>query len=138
MKHVIEMRWKEHMAFESEVNGHRLIVDADESVGGKNLGPRPKLLMLNALAGCTGMDVVSILKKMKVEFSYFNVVVEAELTNEHPKYYHTFKIIYQFKGVDLPLEKIKRAVSLSEEKYCGVSALYRKGAEISSEIQILS
>jgi putative redox protein len=67
MIHKIDLNWKEEMAFMAEVNDHRIILDADEMVGGQNLGPRPKPLMLVALAGCTAMDVISILRKMKVE-----------------------------------------------------------------------
>ncbi len=92
--------------------------------------------MLTALAGCTGMDVVSILKKMRVEFDDFNVIVEGDLTEEHPKQFSKMHVIYAFKGKNLPLEKIQKAIDLSEERYCGVSATYRKAFEITSEIQI--
>mgnify|MGYP003573611421 CR=1 FL=1 len=126
------------MAFEADVNGHKITIDAAESVGGENRGPRPKPLMLTALAGCTGMDVVSILKKMRVEPEEFNVIVEGDLTEEHPKQYYKMNVIYQFKGNELPLEKLKKAVSLSEERYCGVSALYKKAIEITSEIEIMN
>jgi len=128
--------WQEGMAFEAEVNGHKLMLDADEKVGGTNKGPRPKPLMLVALAGCTGMDVISILKKMRVEPSKFRVWVEAEQTEEHPKHYTAMKVIYEFWGKNLPLESINKAVSLSEEKYCGVSAAYRKGMTITHEVRI--
>ena len=63
----INTRWIDNMAFETEINGHKLIIDADHEVGGENLGPRPKPFMLAALGGCTAMDVISILKKMRVE-----------------------------------------------------------------------
>ncbi|BDX36896.1 peroxiredoxin [Tenuifilaceae bacterium CYCD] len=128
--------WQEGMAFEAEVNGHKLMLDADEKVGGTNKGPRPKPLMLVALAGCTGMDVISILKKMKVDVINFRVWVEAEQTEEHPKHYSTMKVIYEFWGKNLPLENINKAISLSEEKYCGVSAAYRKGMTITHEVRI--
>lgn len=128
--------WQEGMAFEAEVNGHKLMLDADEKVGGTNKGPRPKPLMLVALAGCTGMDVISILKKMRVEPSKFRVWVEAEQTEEHPKHYTAMKVIYEFWGKNLSLESINKAVSLSEEKYCGVSAAYRKGMTITHEVRI--
>ncbi len=124
------------MAFEAEVNGHKLLLDADEKVGGTNKGPRPKPLMLVALAGCTGMDVISILKKMRVEPSKFRVWVEAEQTEEHPKHYTAMKVIYEFWGKNLPLESINKAIGLSEEKYCGVSAAYRKGMTITHEVRI--
>ncbi|WP_163325130.1 MULTISPECIES: OsmC family protein [Draconibacterium] len=136
-KQEVKVSWKDKMAFEAEVDGHKIMLDAAEAVGGENRGPRPKPLMLTALAGCTGMDVVSILKKMRVEVEDFNVTVEGDLTDEHPKQYYKMNVIYTFKGKDLPLEKLKKAVSLSEERYCGVSALYRKAIEITSEIKII-
>ena len=136
-KEKVNVTWMEEMAFEAEVNGHKLVLDAAEKVGGKNRGPRPKPFMLTALAGCTGMDVISILKKMRVEPDYFNVVVEGELTEEHPKQFISMHVIYEFKGNELPVEKLKKAVSLSEERYCGVSAMYKKVIELSSEIKIL-
>ncbi len=137
-KHEINVHWSGNMAFEAEVNGHRFMLDAAEAVGGENRGPRPKPLMLTALAGCTGMDVISILKKMRVDVEDFNVKVEGDLTDEHPKQYSKMNVIYEFKGQDLPLEKLKKAVSLSEERYCGVSALYKKAIEITSEIKIIN
>jgi len=93
--------------------------------------------MLTALAGCTGVDVVMILKKMKVVPEAFNVIVEGELTNEHPKHYNKMKIIYQFKGKDLPLNKLEKAVKLSETTYCGVSAVYKQAMDIETEIRIV-
>lgn len=136
-KQEVKVSWLKNMAFKADVNGHELILDAAEQVGGENSGPRPKPLMLTALAGCTGMDVVSILKKMRVELEDFNVIVQGDLTEEHPKQFFKMNVIYEFKGKDLPLEKLKKAVSLSEEKYCGVSALYKKAIEITSEIKII-
>ncbi|WP_346860309.1 OsmC family protein [uncultured Draconibacterium sp.] len=136
-KQEVKVNWLENMAFEAEINGHKIILDAAEPVGGEDRGPRPKPLMLTALAGCTGMDVVSILKKMRVEVEDFSVSVEGDLTEEHPKQFSKMNVIYSFKGKDLPLEKLKKAVSLSEERYCGVSALYKKVIEVTSEIKII-
>ena len=137
MKQEINLEWLEKMAFKTIVNGHELILDASEEGGGQNRGPRPKILMMVALAGCTGMDVVSILRKMRVEVEAFNVRVEGELTDEHPKHYTSMKIIYEFKGKDLPMDKLEKAVSLSEERYCGVSAVYKKAMAVSTEIRII-
>lgn len=137
MKHIVDMSWTDKLAFETDMDGHKVIIDASEDVGGSDLGPRPKKLMLTALAGCTGIDVVMILKKMKVDFDDLNVIVEGELTEEHPKYYNKMKIIYQFKGKNLPLAKLEKAVKLSEEKYCGVSAVYKQAAEIETEIRVV-
>ncbi len=135
-KQKVQVSWLDNMAFEADVNGHKVILDAAAPVGGENRGPRPKPLMLTALAGCTGMDVVSILKKMRIEVDDFNVTVEGDLTDEHPKQYYKMNVIHEFKGKDLPLEKLKKAVSLSEERYCGVSALYKKAIKVTSEIKI--
>jgi len=137
LKQEVKINWLENMAFEADVNGHKIILDAAVPVGGENRGPRPKPLLLAALAGCTGMDVVSILKKMRIELEDFNVVVEGDLTDEHPKQFYKMNVIYEFKGKDLPMEKLKKAVSLSEERYCGVSAMYKKAIEITSEIKII-
>ncbi|WP_303922558.1 OsmC family protein [Draconibacterium sediminis] len=137
MKHVIDMAWTDKLAFETDMDGHKVVIDATEEVGGSDLGPRPKKLMLTALAGCTGIDVVMILKKMKVVPEAFNVIVEGELTEDHPKYYNKMTIVYQFKGKDLPMDKLEKAVKLSEEKYCGVSAVYRQAMEMKTEIRIV-
>lgn len=135
---IVKVNWLENMAFEAEVNGHKIIIDAAEAVGGENRGPRPKPLMLVALAGCTGIDVVSILKKMRVEVESFNVVVEGDLTEEHPKQFSQMRVIYEFKGKDLPMDKLEKAVNLSEERYCGVSAMYKKAIGITTEIRIVN
>jgi putative redox protein len=137
MKHSVDLSWTDNVAFETEMDGHKITIDAGEESGGNNLGPRPKKLMLTALAGCTGIDVVMILKKMKVVPEAFNVIVEADVTEEHPKHYTKMKVIYQFKGKDLPLDKLEKAVKLSEEKYCGVTAVYKKAMNIELEIRVI-
>lgn len=130
----ISLKWVDGMAFDGEVNGHTLRIDANESVGGRDTGPRPKALMLLALAGCTAMDVVSILNKMRMEYDDFSVDVESNKTEEHPVVYTDFKIVYKFKGNNLDREKIDKAVSLSQERYCGVSAMYKHIAPVTYEI----
>ena len=135
-KVAIQAEWLEGLAFETEVNGHKLVVDADENAGGSNRGPRPKPLMLVALAGCTGMDVISILNKMRVDVKRFSVGVEAMQTDEHPRHYVGMNIIYEFWGKDLPPESINKVINLLQEKYCGVSASYRKAMPITFEVKI--
>lgn len=137
MTESINLTWLNDMSFEAEVNGHKLYLDASSEFGGKNLGPRPKPLMLVALAGCTGMDVVSILAKMRVQYDKLNIRVESDLTGEHPKVYTRMKIIYEFHGKDLPLDKLEKAVDLSRERYCGVSAMYKKIMDLEYEILTL-
>ena len=137
MKHVVDMAWTDKVAFETDMDGHKVVIDATNESGGSDLGPRPKKLMLTALAGCTGVDVVMILKKMKVEPEAFNVIVEADVTDEHSKHYSKMKVIYQFKGKDLPKDKLEKAIKLSEEKYCGVTAVYKKAMKMEREIRIV-
>lgn len=137
MKHVVDLAWTDKVAFEADMDGHKVIIDATEESGGSDLGPRPKKLMLTALAGCTGVDVIMILKKMKVVPEAFHVIVEADVTDEHPKHYTKMKVIYQFKGKDLPKDKLEKAVKLSEEKYCGVTAVYKKAMEMETEIRVI-
>ncbi len=128
--------WKKEMAFEAEANGHKITIDAKAEAGGKDLGPRPKPLMLVSLAGCTSMDVISILRKMRVEPDDFQVEASGEETDEHPKHYSKIHIKYIFKGKDLPKEKLEKAVKLSQEKYCGVSHMLAKAAELTHEIEV--
>lgn len=137
MKEEIQVKWAGDVAFEANVDDHKIMMDAKTEHGGKNKGTRPKPLMMVALAGCTGMDVVSILNKMRVEIEDFNITVTGELTEEHPKYYTSMHIIYEFKGKDLPHDKLMRAIELSQERYCGVSAVYRKAMNLTFEIKIV-
>jgi len=134
MKNNIECKWLGEMAFESDINSHKIILDAEIEVGGGNKGAPPKKLLLAGLAGCTGMDVISILKKMRVEPTYFNVSVDGELTEEHPKIYNKIHLVYTFKGENLPIDKIEKAINLSQERYCGVTAMLLKSSEITHEI----
>ncbi len=126
--------WKDGMYFEGEVDGHVVKIDADQQFGGKDRGPRPKNLMLVSLGGCTAMDVVSILDKMRVKPDEFYVEVTAELTDQHPKVFKWINVRYYFKGKNLDRKKISTAVELSSNKYCGVSAMLRKVCDVNTEI----
>jgi putative redox protein len=138
MKHRVESTWKGDMKFDTEVNGHHFMIDAEEHVGGENAGPRPKPLMLASLAGCTGMDVISLLLKMRQDVEYFNVIVEGDTEDEFPKPFYKMHIIYELRGKDLEMDKIEKAISLSMERYCGVSAVYRKAqVNLTHEVRIL-
>lgn len=136
-QHVVTTNWKGNLAFQSEINGHKLNMDAPEAGGGKDLGPSPKKLLLAAIAGCTGMDVVSILKKMRVEFNDVSIDVQGDVADENPKYYTRMHVIYKVYGKNIPYEKVEKAVRMSEETYCGVGALFRKAIEVTSEIKII-
>jgi putative redox protein len=134
MKSKVEL--KKGMHFMGTLDGFEVPVDADKSVGGEGRGPKPKGLVLTALAGCTAMDVISILRKMKIEPESFSVETEADLTDDHPKVFKAIRIVYRLKGKGIEREKVKKAVELSQEKYCGVSAMLKMAAPLEYEIVI--
>lgn len=129
-------KWIGGIAFDAEVSGHHLIMDGTADHGGKDLGPTPKPLLLVALSGCTGMDVVSILEKMKIKNYQLRIDVDADSTTENPITYHSIRIHYHFQGQELPAEKLIKAVNLSMERYCGVHAMLHKAANILTKIYI--
>lgn len=124
------------MAFTVDVDGRQLALDAAPSAGGEGNGFRPKPLLLAALAGCTGMDVVTILAKMRQPLSHFRVHVEGDLTEATPATYGAMRVVYELSRADgLDPAKVERAVQLSKDKYCGVSAMLRHVADIHFEIR---
>lgn len=125
--------WKDGMAFDVELDGHHFTIDATDKVGGRDLGPRPKGLTVASLIGCTGMDVISILNKMKQPVKSFDVTGKAVMTEEHPVSFKQINVVYKAEG-EIEEAKLKRAVQLSEERYCGVSATLRASVELTSEI----
>lgn len=137
MTNKVTTEWKRDMVFESDnPSGDKLFIDSDKEFGGTKSGLRPKALMLSSLAGCSGLDVVSLLKKMKVDIVDFKIITTGELTDEHPKYYHKVKVDYHFYGKELNENKIEKAVNLSIEKYCGVFEMFRHFAKMETEIHL--
>jgi putative redox protein len=134
MKSKVEL--KDGMHFMGTLDGYEVPIDADKSVGGEGKGPKPKGLMLTALAGCTAMDVISILRKMKIEPDSFSVETDADLTDDHPKVFKSIRIVYRLRGKGIERSKVEKAVELSQEKYCGVSAMLKMVAPIDYEIVI--
>jgi len=123
----ITTKWLGNMAFESNnPSGFSFKIDIAKEDGGDGSGMRPKALMLSSLAGCSGLDVASLMKKMKLEVEEFTIETVANLTDEHPKYYDTVIIEYHFHGNNLNEKKLQRAVDLSVEKYCGVMEMFRQ------------
>jgi putative redox protein len=122
------------VGWEMDIDGHHFVTDASIETGGDDLGPRPKAMILAGLVGCTGIDVKMILDKMNVFPEDIQIKVEAELSEEHPKIYTDIHLTYTFKGKDLPMERLERAVFLSQEKYCGVTAMLRKASNITHAI----
>lgn len=134
---IINATFKGGRNFTVDVNGHKIEIDTDEAGGGKNLGTRPKALMLVSLAGCTGFDVVSILDKMRVNFSDLEINVDGHLTESEPAIYDKVVIHYTIRVNKEDEAKVEKAVKLSNEKYCGVSKMFSAFAEVSSKIHYL-
>jgi len=126
------------MNFDTEVSGHHILIDTDVPDGGSNLGTRPKVLMLISLAGCTGLDVVSILNKQRVSFSGFSVQVDAHLTEKEPRIYDEVTVVYRIRVAEKDRKKMERAVQLSQDTYCGVSAMFRAFATLHHRIEFLT
>ena len=126
MTHQIESQWMGKMQFNALVNGHTIIMDAPERVGGEDNGPIPKPFVLTALSGCTGMDVVSILRKAGKEIKNFSIVVSGEITRQHPIEYISAHIDYYFSGEEIFKKDALDAVMTSQEKLCGVSSMLKK------------
>ena len=134
MTNKVELNWKGQMLFESVTPEGNVLIDAAKNVGGQGKGVRPKAMMLSSLAGCTAMDIASLLKKMRADVVDFKVEISANLTDEHPKYYDKVHIIYRFYDSDFKKNKIEKAVNLSVEQYCGVMEMFRKFSEVTTEI----
>ncbi len=117
---------------EHENNPPGIIMDSD-----RKLGPGPKSLLLSAIAGCSGIDILDILDKKRIVYSDFSIDVEAEQTDEHPKVYKDIHIIYHIKTDAVNEDKIRKAIELSLDKYCGVSAMLKKNSAIHYKLQLV-
>ena len=134
MTNLITTTWLGNMKFEStNPSGLNLFIDAGPENDGNGEGYRPKALMLSALAGCSGLDVASLIKKMKLDVADFKIDIEANLTEEHPKFYDKVAMHFHFYGDNLSEKKLQKAVDLSVEKYCGVMEMFRQFAELTIE-----
>lgn len=135
--HSVSTVFNGQKAFTASINGHEIRMDTTADDGGEDSGPSPKRLMLASLAGCTGMDIVPMLNKMKVTFSNFSIQINADVREEYPKIYNRVKIIYKIKMPVTDKPKLEKAIALSQEKYCSVSAMFRSFAKLETEIIIL-
>lgn len=129
--------WSKDMAFTSTFDGHTIELNGASGPDGKRLGFSPKALLLSGLAGCSGIDVVEMLTKMRVPFTKFEMLAEADQTEEHPKVFKDIEIEYRIDAAPEYEDKIKRAVELSLEKYCGVAAMLRKNSKIVPKISLI-
>jgi putative redox protein len=121
--------WKTAHSFESLQNGSKIEIDA-------KTGFSPKALLLSGLAGCTAVDLVDLLEKMRVPFADLRIDAEAEQTDEHPRVFKSINLTYRITTGEENREKIKKAIDLSLEKYCGVAAMLKKNSRIEYEIMI--
>jgi len=133
-QHEIETQWMGKMQFNALVNGHTIIMDAPERVGGEDNGSIPKPFVLTALSGCTGMDIVSILRKSNKEVTDFSIKVIGELSKQVHIEYVAMHVVYEFNGEASHREDALEAVNLSQEKYCGVSHMLKKALPITWEV----
>lgn len=123
--------WKQNHEFETRLEQHTIILDGD-----RKAGFNPKALLLSSLATCSGIDVVDILQKMRVEFSDFNISAEAEQTEEHPRVFKDILVTFSVKTDKSNEDKVRKAIDLSLEKYCGVSAMLGKNSAINYQLVI--
>lgn len=129
----VEAKWMEGLQFVVEIDGrHGLVLDGPDGVG-----PRPYELFLTGLAGCTAMDVISILQKKRQKITDFRVKVSGKKENEHPKVYQEIRIEYVVTGEDVSEEAVKRAIELSETKYCPAYATLRHSIQIENSYQVI-
>ena len=135
--HSVTTVFNKGMAFTATIEHHKITMDTGAEDGGDDSGPSPKRLMLASLAGCTGIDIVSILNKMKVSFSNLSISVHAALSADHPKIYNLVKVTYSIKLNEEDKPKMIKAVDLSKDKYCGVFAMFSSFAKMDTEIDYL-
>ena len=134
MAHEIEVQWMGKMQFNALVNGHTIVMDGPEKVGGEDNGPIPKPFVLTALAGCTGMDIAAILRKAEKIPDEFDMKVIGEISKQAPIEYIAIHVIYDFKGKMENKEPALKAVTDSQEKYCGVSSMLKKALPVTWEV----
>jgi putative redox protein len=133
----VRVKWVDGLRFVGHGHSkHGILMDASEKVGGADTGVRPGELVLIALGGCTAIDVASILNKMRVPFDDIEVLVNGESAPEHPKYWTHIEVKYIVKGKDLPEDKVKKAVELSQERYCSVSESLRRNVVVEHTYEI--
>lgn len=135
-EHHVTTRWAGKMAFDSTVGNHVVRIDSKPEAGDDS-GPGPKSLLLVALTGCTGIDLAALLPKMRVKFDTLEIEAAAPLTEEHPRVYTEIRLLFRVRGKNLSEEKIRRAIELSQEKYCGVTAMLKAHCPITWSLELV-
>jgi len=134
MKHYVETHWAGKMQFNALVNGHTLIMDGPEKVGGENNGPIPKPFLLTALTGCTGMDVVSLLRKAGNQVKDFTLKVEGEISSQPPIEYTDIHLVYELNGDENLQLEVLNIITYSQDKICGISNMLKKIIPLTWEV----
>ncbi len=135
MEYKLATNWKSGIAFESEVDGFTLGIDSPAE--GKGIGPSPKKLLIISLLGCTGMDVASLMQKMRVPFTAFRIEAVSPLTDEHPKVFKSIHLKYIVTGQDIKRDKVEKSINLSQDRYCGVSIMLKKHCPVTWELELI-
>lgn len=131
------VKFVDGMKVEGRAGDHTIMLDSAPKHGGENAGFRPMQLMALSIAGCTAMDVLSLLRKMRQDFTDLDVRVEAKRAEEHPKVFTNVAVIYTVRGRNLDEPKVNRAVELSQDKYCSAIGTVRGVAEINAHVEII-
>ncbi len=133
------IKFVENMQFLGTADsGHTVVMDAPPSVGGNNSGAKPSELLLMGFGGCSGMDVISILRKKKQEVTNFEMNVQGDTAKHHPRYFTDIHIEYVIAGRNISEDAVKKAVELSLEKYCTVGNTISKAAKITHSYRIIN
>lgn len=133
--HQIETQWMGKMQFNALINGHAVVMDAPERSGGEDIAPIPKPFVLAALSGCTGMDIIALLRKEDKAVEDLSMMVTGELSKQAPIQYIAIHVLYSFKGDISTKTSAMKAVINQQEKYCGVSSLLKKAIPVTWEIK---
>ena len=133
---IAQVRWVAPMQFNAESDGGRIVMDTRPAASGRGMGPTPMETVLMGLLGCTGMDVAGVLRKMRAPLEGLVISAVAERAPEHPKVFTRIHLVYGAWGRGLTEVQVQRAVSLSHDKYCSVSAMLRSTAAITYELVV--
>jgi len=130
---VVRVKWIDGMRFvATDSMGHSIVMDASRQVGGEGSGFSPLQLLLAALGGCTGIDIVDLMRKQRQKVDDLEIVVSGERVEEPPRVYKDIHVEYRVKGKDIKEGAVQRAIRLSEDKYCSVGAMLKAKAKVTS------
>jgi putative redox protein len=133
----VNVKWKGGLRFvATDSSGHSIVMDASKPFGGEGSGFSPLQLLLVALGGCTGIDVIDILRKQRQDVDGLEILVSGERADEPPRVYNYIRVEYRIKGKEIKEKAVQRAIQLSEDKYCSVGAMLRAKAKVTSSYSI--